>query len=226
MKHSKQNRLNPPTDPIWNRRNFFSFCTSVKQKYSTGIPKEYTGGFTMLELLVTIAIYIMMISIVLASYRTFNTNAIFANASEDIILALRQAQVYGVGTKTNSITCGVQASAFACPYGVHIDMSDANGLTIFVDLNSDKVYTSGFDAIVKKVTWVPVIAISSIQCGAVPCFGNKINITFTRPTPDAFIADNGGVLNRVDSGTIVLRDANSGKISTVTITSAGQISIQ
>ena len=99
----------------------------------------------MLELLVTIAIYIMMISIVLASYRTFNTNAIFVNASEDIILALRQAQVYGVGTKTSSVVCG-----FACPYGVHIDMSDANGLTIFVDLDSDKVYTSGFDAIVKK----------------------------------------------------------------------------
>lgn len=219
MKYFSQNNYHQSVAPVKNVKGLFS-------RFGMQTHKNHTGGFTMLELLVTIAIYIMMVSIVLANYRTFNTNALFVNASEDVILALRQAQVYGVGTKANPVTCGVQASAFACPYGVYINMADPNGLTIFVDLDGDKKYTSGFDAIVQKTSWMPAIVISSIQCGAGACFGNKMNITFTRPTPDAFITDDGGAPNRVDSGTITLKDINSNRTSTITITNAGQISIQ
>jgi hypothetical protein len=53
-----------------------------------------------------------------------------------------------------------------------------------------------------------------------------MNVTFIRPSPDAYITDVLGISNRVDKGIITITDANTGKVATITITTAGQISIQ
>ena len=52
-----------------------------------------TRGFTVIELLVTFSIYVIISTVVIANYREYSTNAVSANAPEDIVLALRQAQV-------------------------------------------------------------------------------------------------------------------------------------
>lgn len=191
--------------------------------------KPQSKGFTLIELLVSITIFTIMTGIVLAKYNTYNTNAPFANASEDIVLALRQAQVYGAGSKGNTVSCGT-GNQFECSYGVYFSTSVAekNGLTIFVDTNKDRIFTPGTDSVVERIRWINSISISSLSCpGSVGTCSSVISVTFRRPNPDAFIDDTvPSPSNSYESASIALTNAYSGKTAVVTISKAGQISLQ
>lgn len=183
-------------------------------------PRMAQSGFTVIELLVTMGIFLMLTGVVLANYRTFNTNALFANASEDVVLALRQAQVYGASTKGHPALCS--GSSFDCPYGVHFSTTDSHLIRIFVDVNGNKIYDSG-EQFGDVIQWGNNISITSLQCGTLPCTSG-MDVTFKRPNPDAYITDSSGASN--DQGVIILTDTNTTKTVTTTITSAGQISVQ
>lgn len=176
------------------------------------------SGFTLVELLVSIAIFSVMTGIVLARYNTYNTNAPFANASEDVVLALRQAQVYGVGVKG----CGA-ANPFDCGYGVYFSTAAPSGFKIFADTNNNKTYDLGTDTVVDTISWKGSIVVSSVKCGGGACASNVLNVTFKRPNPAAAITDSAGGAG-YSVGQIVI--SNGLKYSTTTISSAGQISLQ
>ena len=177
-------------------------------------------GFTIVELLIVLGVFAMLTSVVLARYRTFDTNAKFANASEDIILALRQAQVYGVGAKGNTTSCG-EGTTFECAYGVHFSMSAPHELRIFVDLDNNNKYTDTTED-VTVTTWDNTISLTNLLCNTLlPC-ANQLDVTFKRPNPDAIIADSTG--GGYNDGKITI--SNGIKNATITITEAGQISLQ
>lgn len=191
----------------------------------------WCGGFTIVELTVSLAIFLLLSSVVLAKYRTFDTNARFANAVEDVVLALRQAQVYGVGSKGNTTGCGV-GSAFECSYGVYfpIAVGEKNKIISFVDSNDNHVYDVGEELPSGATVWQSSINIYMLNCSTC-LFGNPIpefyplSITFKRPSPDAFITTQANALTSDDSANITLRDLNTGRESFVSINKAGQVSI-
>lgn len=180
-------------------------------------------GFTMVELLVTMAIFLVITGVVLANYKTYGNNAYFANASEDIVLALRQAQVYGVGAKGES-------GSFTSAYGAYF--TTGNQIKIFRDSNSDNKYTTGEE--IETITLKSPITISYLGCQVFitssppPCGGPQLSVTFKRPNPDAIIRDN-TVSTSLIVATIALSNGISGagaKTSTTTIMSSGQISLK
>lgn len=183
---------------------------------------QLTSGFTMIELLVTLGIFSVMTGVVLASYRTYDTNANFANASEDIVLALRQAQVYGVGQKG-------QGASFSTPYGAYF--SNAAGKThqivIFADTVADNIYGSG-DTVLQTITWSNNISVdvtgSGLKCDNSTGVSN-LNFVFTRPFPDAKITMGNGTVC-LTGGQILIKDSNTSKTATVYVSTAGQISLQ
>lgn len=190
-------------------------------------------GFTLVEVLVSLGIFAMLTGVVLSNYRGYNTNAFFSNASEDIVLALRQAQVYGVGVKGNVDVSGnpiacppFPNSAFNCSYGAFF-WQGSHGITVFSDNNSTGYYdpTEQFSPLLvgASVAWELPISISDLSCGGNPCL-DGVSVIFKRPAPDAFIRDSS--LTIFPFVTITIRDANTGKTASVTITSAGQISLQ
>ena len=183
-------------------------------------------GFTLVELMVTIGIFTMMTGVVLSKYGTFDTNAKFANVSEDIVLALRQAQVYGVGSKAYSAVCGT-GSVFTCPYGVYFSTT-GNSAIVFADINTDRVFSAGEDAGLAgaAVNWGTSIVVDSLLCDGGPCALGAAYVTFNRPNPDAFIANAANQAVSYGVLSIALRDTITGKTATVTIRSSGQISLQ
>jgi type II secretory pathway pseudopilin PulG len=190
------------------------------------------SGFTLVELLIVIGVFVLLTGTVLSNYRNYDSNALFANASENVVLALRQAQVYGAGAKGNSSICTGGTTLFDCSYGVHFstNATENNGITVFADLNSDRVFETnediGFQSL--SVKWANTISITSLSCGStLPCSSGVANITFRRPNPDAFIAESVvNPANSFDFITIGLTDSKSGRTAIVTVTKAGQISIQ
>ena len=183
--------------------------------------KKNFGGFTIVELLIVLAVFAMLTSVVLARYRTFDTNAKFANASEDVVLALRQAQVYGVGVKAGASSC-TGGTSFDCAYGVHFSTSAPHEIRLFVDGNNDGKYSPGVGEDVSVITWDNSISISGLSCGWIPC-SDHLDVMFKRPNPDAVISDLSGVGSNTFAQVVI---SNGSKTTTTTITSAGQISLQ
>ncbi len=178
--------------------------------------------------MVSIVIFSVITAIVLSSNKTFGTNTKIVNASEDMVLALRQAQVYGISSKRNTdtsgnpIVCG--ASAFDCRLGVNFSLSSSHQFFIFVDVDDSKTYNTG-DVVIETIPLATPIIISNIDClpHVTGCAGGVLNITFKRPNPDAIVADSttgGGY----DEAHIVVSDGT--KNTTIDINRTGQISVQ
>lgn len=192
-------------------------------------------GFSLIELLVTISIYIIISAIVVVNYREYSNNAIAANAPEDVVLALRQAQVYGAGGKG----CAA-ASPFDCRFGVVFTTiaGSEKGLIIYADNNDNKTYDPvGGDVALETIVWKDPSVIKAVECsgyvGVGTCTSSILNITFKRPSPDALIndiADMSGVdKGGYQYGKIVIWNGITGtgsKYSTTTISQAGQISVE
>ncbi len=187
----------------------------------------------MVELLIVMGVFVMLTGVVLANYRTFDTNAKFANASEDVVLALRQAQVYGVGVKGNTGMCG-GGTTFDCAYGVYFSTAplNRNGVSLFVDANNNKKYDTGGTEDIPggKISWGTAIEVSLLSCTPICTTVNELSVTFKRPSPDAFINDGNaittqGATSPYQSVAVTIRDVNTTKTSAVTVTTAGQISL-
>jgi prepilin-type N-terminal cleavage/methylation domain-containing protein len=191
------------------------------------------SGFTMVELAVTMSIFAVLTSVVLANYRTFSNNADFLNVADNIALSLREAQIYGVGSKgAVGVTCGSPASAFDCAYGVSFKENDAF-YTIFVDAGAipNKIYdsTGSPTETIEKVFLPSGTKISGLSCttttgGTDACTNGLLDVTFKRPDPDAIIIPNGVSTNPPqNSASIIVK--NTTKEFIITISRAGQISI-
>ncbi len=191
-----------------------------------GFPKKKFGGFSLIELLVTIGIFSVITGVVLANYRSFNKNSDFANTIENVYFALREAQVYGAGGKTAGITaCGTPASSFNCAYGVRFSVGSVS-YDFFVDANENRMMDTG-EQIQTQSLGVDT-SVTSVTCitssGSVACPASGASVTFKRPSPDAFIAERSGQENSIDR--VVVAITKGTKTANVAISSTGQISIQ
>ncbi|HUY62401.1 MAG TPA: type II secretion system protein [Candidatus Paceibacterota bacterium] len=83
-------------------------------------------GFTLVEMLVVLAIIAIMVAIVLTNQRSFNNSFTLANTAYDIGLTMRSAETYGLGTR------GLGANA-NIGYGLHFDTSSNSSFIFFAD---------------------------------------------------------------------------------------------
>lgn len=171
-------------------------------------------GFTLIELLVTTGIFLVMTSVVLAKYRSYNVKTNLANTAETIVLSLREAQVYGTsGKMAGAVLTECGGSSFNCPYGVRFISTTPSSYVVFVDKDGNGVYTG----IAERVETVN-LPVGVFITGMTPA--SPLNVVFARPFPDAKINNNPA------NTTATITVSNSINIATIRITSAGQITIE
>ena len=186
------------------------------------------SGFSLVELIVVLSVMVIITGLVLARYRGYGRSATFANSSESIILAIREAQVYGIGVKGQSLTptCTGGVTIYDCGYGTYFSTASPKGLTLFIDKNSDGNFDSAASETLSSVNFDSATSITSIQCdagaGFVSCPGGAVSLTFKRPNPTAIIEDNSGV----QYNAAIITISNGTDTSVVTVTKAGQLSLQ
>jgi prepilin-type N-terminal cleavage/methylation domain-containing protein len=97
-----------------------------KQSYFTG----FNSGFTLVEMLVVISIFIIVTATLLANLPAFRNKTALDLVAQEVAITIRQAQVFGVGTR--SFTGDTFPS-----HGVYFDKSVSDSFVLFADLDPD-----------------------------------------------------------------------------------------
>ena len=186
--------------------------------------RKINTGFTLVELLVTISIFVILTGVVLFSQSKFNSTILLTNLAYDTALTIRQAQTYGINIKefgTNQFV----------PYGVHFDISANKSFILFADTDSNNLFTgSDLAHCVSAVGCVNRYNIKSGNkildlCTDSGCGKASLDITFKRPNPDAIInsvpAD-----PSISFAKIILSSADGNATTTVKVQTNGLIQIE
>jgi len=201
------------------------------------------AGFTLVELLVTLAIILIITLISRSGKVAYERSLFLTNLAYDVALTIRQAQVYGADVRQSSSG----SNQFDVGYGVYFQMSDPTHFVLFEDRDNDHAYVQGvgFDGDPLQTFTISGNNFISSLCavnGSGTCVpSSSLSITFRRPESTACI-NAGGVYPSARStaactaatgnteGRIVLspenRDPSDSNSKTVFVLSTGQISVQ
>ena len=89
-------------------------------------PLHFRRGFTLIEMLVVLAIIVTVTTIALSSQSAFNKTLILANTAYDIALTLRSAENFGIGSRALYRTANAG-------YGVHFQRGTLGSFILFAD---------------------------------------------------------------------------------------------
>lgn len=108
--------------------------------------KSQKTGFSLLEMLVVLAIFGMLTTVTVYNYGKFNNNVIMTNLAYEVALTLRQAQVYSLSTRALNDGSS-NFDNFDVAYGVFFDTSksipsDNKNLLFFAD-KGDSISRNG-----------------------------------------------------------------------------------
>jgi prepilin-type N-terminal cleavage/methylation domain-containing protein len=191
-----------------------------------------TGGFTLIELMVSLAIFAFMTAFLLAKYGTFNQSTLVTNLAYDAALTIRSAQSYGLNvqgttvqsaTNCNNVQISANSTCFFYPYGVYFDLSNPTRFIFFTDINGNGQYASSSGELISTYNMNKGYTIQSLCAGSLSsCTSvNNLNITFKRPNPDAIIIANNGSPVTYAKITFVANNTTS----SVVVQSTGEISV-
>lgn len=199
-------------------------------------------GFTIIELLISIAIFVAMTALVVAKYGNFNQSTLLTDTAYDIALVMRLAQTYGLSVKN----AGAISPNFNFPYGVSFDDSGATScgtftsnetnFVLFADsypLNAPDGICASTDTGVSKYAITRGAKIVSMCTGSdqTACRASgtvtKLNVSYQRPNPDAVICgSSGGAATCSMAYAEITIQGTDGSRRTIVMRQNGQISVE
>ncbi|MCF7815737.1 MAG: prepilin-type N-terminal cleavage/methylation domain-containing protein [Candidatus Pacebacteria bacterium] len=197
--------------------------------FSRSFSAPFSKGFTLVELLVSIAIIGIVTSIVLLKYNTFDSTVLLKGVAYEIALTLRDAQV-------KSISAIGTSGEFSYPYGVTFNTgSDSKRYTVFryesTTYGDDPYYSSPavdvLTTIIDRSMHVSEICIYGTPLGD-PCSVDRLDVSFRRPEFNSiFYADaTGGPFTDIVRAEIKVNSVgNPLNVFVVEVSQFGQISI-
>ncbi|MDO8569487.1 MAG: prepilin-type N-terminal cleavage/methylation domain-containing protein [bacterium] len=199
------------------------------------------SGFTIVELLVSISIVTVILTVIILNQSTYTDSIALTNLADEISSTISQAQAYGIGVKGFS-------GEFKASYGVTFsirtstDDGDNKAYLNFVDnvLPLNQLYNGDWKCVhteclgkvditrgnfIEEICIVRKIPLSD-QCNV----AKRADISFARPSTEAQIKffNNGGseVGDPDDMGAKIRLQSPRGAIRSITVYKTGQISVQ
>lgn len=152
---------------------------------------EKKKGFTLIEMIVVVAIISTVTALVLFNNAKLNSSILVSNTAYEIGLIVRESQVAGLGVRATS-------DGFLSSHGVHFDIATPKTVILFADKNGNGVYDPADNELTQEYS------ITNNRAGTVlgMCTGTslststnnyctisntkqKADIVFARPNPEA-----------------------------------------
>lgn len=199
-------------------------CSTFSPMRSNGSrTKLLPRGFSILEVLITLAIIGLITALVLVKYGAFNNSVLLKSQAYQIGLDIREAQVYATSVRNAD-----DAELFRQDVGVYFSTAASQQYVPFSDQQTTVpvVYNGGDQIIGKVVSLDSRLQIRSLCVNGCSQQVNNLSVSFKRPDFDAQFGVSGGPGSITDA-TIVLGDTKgSAQTRTVSIGPTGQITIQ
>ncbi len=124
-------------------------------------------AFSLVEILVTISIITVLMAVTVYSYSSFNDKIALTEAGQQMLIAFRQAQSYGINVRESS----VGSNDFDKSYGIYFNTSSPGAYYVFVDIDSNGTYSDalgscGASECIEKISLDRGITITAITMGA------------------------------------------------------------
>lgn len=195
----------------------------INYKKNTTKRKKFLTGFTIVELIVTTAIFLMITSIMLIRDSQFNNNLKLDNLAYEIALAVRQAQVFGTGVKESG------SGNFNVGYGVHFDISNGKSFIFFIDKNDNGFYDDSSEISelisLRGNNFISKFCLFKTNGEETCSYSNsKLDILFKRPDHNAIISSN--ISPELYESARVYISSTTGDEKSVLIKYVGQISVE
>ena len=97
-------------------------------------------GFSLIEMLVVLTIFLIITGVILANLPSFRDKTALELIAQEIAVTIRQAQVYGIGTRSSGAAFSSHGLAF--PY---MPGTDNKFFVVFADINPDGVYSDSYN---------------------------------------------------------------------------------
>ncbi len=156
-----------------------------------------SSGFTIIELMVSISIMSVLLSLVLYNYRTFSNRLAVSGNAQDLNLTIRQTQAFRTSTQESSAGAG----DFTTPYGLvfrRVTQGDPMATyLLFADKDGNNRYNSSLTYCLPDTECVQQLALrDNVAVGYIKTAGDAqcdvnpeyVTILFKRATADPVIS--------------------------------------
>lgn len=206
----------------------------------------YLRGFTLLELMVSVAIIAVLTGIVLINYPEGSMKITLSNINNKAALLIREAQVRGSAIDSNNTTLAAESPVGG--YGVHVTLANPDRFILFADsvdalqpkpyglLVGDGLYQTTPINELYSTTMLPSgysvkkICVGSSFPYTCNSYGSPavsaLTISFTRPSPQPAIYINNSRTTSYSSACIELNSPRApgvGHIRSISVYTSGMI---
>lgn len=193
-----------------------------------------SGGFTIVELIVVIAIFSVITTMALFNQGKLNSTILITNLSYEIALSVREAQTYGVGVRADGT-----GGNFEGGYGVSFDATRPDQIILFTDtVDANSRVDEGEEVsrmIIQNQRGNMITALCRGSATNPICVNGSdhsvttLNILFIRPNPEAifFSIDNNGITSEDAAGPayIVVNTPSGDNCRVIVVEKTGQIRV-
>ena len=183
-------------------------------------------GFTLIEMLMVVAIIILITAATLANNAKFGGAVLLQNLAYDIALSVREAQVYGISVHRFN-------NSFTAPFGMHFDTTGGNQYVyvLFADAGAsgpgNGLYDS--DELVQSTNitrgyYIAQLCTSPTN-GAEVCGHTTLDVTYQHPEPDAYIRADGDTAAPLYQSARIVVAAPRGDTMNICLGRNGDISV-
>lgn len=149
------------------------------------------AGFTIIEMLVTISVFAIIASIVLANYPAFLQQIALDRAAQRVGLSLREAKTFSLGVK--EFPLGATPTSFPW-FGVHLDVIMPKNYILFADIDKNNQYFNEMGS-PEKIKEVVIQGTASLEG---MCVGEQSDASNSDECAPAGVYPIGAKINDVD----------------------------
>ncbi len=197
-------------------------------------------GFTLVELMVVIAIFIGITSVVLFQSNSFDSTITASNLAQDVALAVRKANAYTLGFQVPQTTTGVSVKG----YGISIVAGVGDSFVLYGETEPyDQTYThtsgcgvfSHIDecieqTIIKTKDRISQVSVDTTGGTTILAPGDSLSILFTKPTGEVYFCVQangvGGCMYTLATVAHITISSTKGRQYVVNVWNNGQINVQ